>query len=144
MEGEWADIQDGDGRRAAERGVTSVTLHNRVCGAAGGQDSAGSLNRQFNRPNENHLTRPSCPKRIGKEKWGNRPLHCTISASDLRSIHLWSDYLNAICLLAHLRGVRAGASEQPISALYILSKYHHHIHTVTHTHAHTGRVTENC
>lgn len=101
--------------RAEESDIRNV--HNRICGAAGGRNSAGSLNRQFNHPNKNHLTRPSCPKRIGKEKWGNRPLHCTNHAFNLRSIHLWSDYLNAICLLACWSGVRAGASEQPIWAL---------------------------
>lgn len=30
-------------------------LHNGVCGAAGGQNSAGFLNRQFNRPNKKKL-----------------------------------------------------------------------------------------
>lgn len=35
MKAAGVDIQDGDGRRSVEGGVTSVTLRNGVCGAAG-------------------------------------------------------------------------------------------------------------
>lgn len=78
-------------------------LNNHVSGTAGEQNSAGSLNRQPNRPNKNHLPRPSTPvlKGLGKEKWGNPPLHCTDHAFNLRSIHPRSNHLNTICLLVH-------------------------------------------
>lgn len=35
MKAAGVDIQDGDGRRSVEGGVTSVALRNGVCGAAG-------------------------------------------------------------------------------------------------------------
>lgn len=90
------------------------------------QDSAGPLNRASNGPNG--ITWQG----LGKENEVRRPLLCTIPAFDLHSIRLWSRHLTAICLLAHLRGVRPGPNEEPLGPHFIFSDRG------------TGAVTENC
>jgi len=124
-----------------ERKVTSTTSI--IVAQQGGRNSAGSLNRQFNRPSRNHLAPPSTPilKGSGRRSVVARhfivPTTPSTSAPSTRGLTTW---MPSACRL-----VGEGSEPGHLNSQFRHFKISPSTPLLSRSHpTHTPRVTGNC